>query len=135
MKNKLSLYLGVGFLYSFLCYYWIFYTLYRFGDMSIFLVIVLFLVFLISVDILQFGSVYLLQRIYNFNIYMFPISWISVEYLREFFPFDGFPWYPVGTLIVHIPILKYSLAFFGVYGAGLFLLYFLISFKSKKQVV
>ena len=135
MKNRLSFYLGAGFIYSILCYYWIFYTLYRFGDMNIFLVISLFFLFIVSVDILQFGSVYLLQRLYNFNIYMFPVSWISVEYLREFFPFDGFPWYPIGTLIVHVPILKYSLAFFGVYGVGLFLLYFLISFKSKKQLL
>ena len=135
MKNKLSIYLGVGFLYSFLCYYWIFYTLYKFGEMSIFLAIALFLIFLIAVDILQFGSVYLFQKLYKFNIYMFPVSWISVEYLREFFPFDGFPWYPVGTLIVHVPILKYALAFFGVYGVGLFLLYFLVSFKSKKLTV
>lgn len=135
MKNKLSFYLGIGFLYSFVCYYWIFYTLYKFGEMNIFLVVLLFFVFLVGVDILQFGSVYLFQKLYKFNIYMFPVSWISVEYLREFLPFDGFPWYPVGTLIVHVPILKYALAFFGVYGVGLLLLYFLVSIKSKKQFV
>lgn len=63
---------------------------------------------------------------------MFPISWISVEYLREFFPFDGFPWYPIGTISVYIPYLKYALALFGVYGVGLYILYFLISLKNKR---
>jgi apolipoprotein N-acyltransferase len=135
MKKRLSLYLGIGFIYSFCCYYWIFYTLYKFGEMNIALTISLSLLFIVSVDIFQFGGVYLLQKIYNFNIYMFPISWISVEYLREFFPFDGFPWYPIGTIVVHIPLFKYLLAFVGVYGVGLLMMYVFIAFKSKKQSI
>ncbi len=135
MRSPLKFYLIAGFIYSFLCYYWLFYTLYKFGGMDIPVVIALFLIFLTSITLLQFGSLYLLQKIYRFNIYMLPTSWISVEYLREFFPFDGFPWYPIGTIFVHMPILKYILAFFGVYGAGLYLLYFLVSFKNKKLLV
>lgn len=133
MAKSLRFYLGIGFLYSFACYYWLFYTLYKFGEMSIFLVIVLFVIFLIAIDLLQFGLVYLLQKIYSFDIYMLPISWISVEYIREFFPFDGFPWYPIGTLGIYIPYLKYTLAIVGVYGFGLYILYFFISIKNKRM--
>lgn len=66
---------------------------------------------------------------------MLPISWISAEYLREFFPFDGFPWYPIGTIVIYIPYLKYALALFGVYGVGLYLMYLAISFKNKKMLL
>ena len=77
--------------------------------------VVVFLFFL-----LQFGTTYLLTRLGVF----LPLAFTLAEIFRTYFPFNGFPYFSLGTLIVEIPLLKQSLAFTTTYGGTFLLLLF-----------
>ncbi len=93
--------------------------------------LIIFLVFLI-----QFGLTYLVWSFFKFTWISLPFIFVAVEVLRSFFPFSGFPWLLAGTPLINIPLLKYSLVPFTVYGGSLVVLLLSILARfNKKQII
>lgn len=137
LSSSFKKWIFISFIYSFLLTGFIFHTLYKFGDIGLFLSLVFTFLLVLSVGFLQFGISYLLEKIYSFDLLMLPFCWSLTEYLREYFPFDGFPWFPVGTLLVNVPFYNLLISFFGVYGASFIVLWTAVSifYGFKKNFI
>ena len=91
----------------------------------------------LGIFLIQFGLTYLIWKIFKFNWYVLPFIYVSVEILRSFAPFSGFPWLILGTPLVDIPILKYSLIPLTVYGGSLIVIFLSLMphFKRRKILI
>jgi len=83
-----------------------------------FLATVLFLLAVFSFSIYQFGFSYLLTRLG----FPFFVAYPLVEASRVFFPFDGFPLFNLGEVLVFISPIKGVLHYTTVYGASFLIL-------------
>ena len=100
-------------------------------------VVALFIAIFISLLLssIQFGLTYILWKLLKFNLLLLPFIYTFVELLRSYYPFSGFPWLLLGTSLVDIPVLKYSLVPLGVYGGSLVVIFLSLLPHFKKQRV
>ncbi len=84
-----------------LLYHWLVYTMHTYGSMgyaaSVF--VLMALVALLSAFMAAFGACFYLMtnKVRVPGLLSFPISWVSIEFLRAHFPFGGFPWAIMGS--------------------------------------
>ena len=107
--------LGIFFLYGLVFYLAMYFPLLKANYLitqSWFLSIVLLMVFVLSLTLLQFGVSYIFNRFIRF----LPLSFVLVEILRLYVPFDGYPFDYLGSLAANIPTLGLSLHYITVFG-------------------
>ena len=137
-KNAFFYSLITGISFSLFSFYWIIFAITHYGDVNIFVGIILFILFSITFSLFQFVPFGIF--FFKFKDYplILPFVWVVLEILREFFPFTGFPWNLMGYTLSYInPIAQitsiggiYLLSFFAVCTAvSLFL------FLEKKDPV
>lgn len=85
--------------------------------------------------LIQFGLTYIIWRLFKFRWYSLPFIYVSVEVLRSHIPFSGFPWLILGTSLVDVPFLKYSLIPLSVYGGSLVVLFLSLLYRFKKAII
>ncbi len=87
--------------------------------------------------LIQFGLTYVVWKLFKFNWYILPFIYVSVEVIRSHIPFSGFPWLLLGTPLIDVPMLKYSVVPLSVYGGSLVVIFLslLPHFKKGKILV
>ncbi|QQR79766.1 MAG: apolipoprotein N-acyltransferase [Deltaproteobacteria bacterium] len=99
--------------------YWITIALFRYGDVpflgSVGALMVLSCVLSIFTGLITYFSVWVHRR-GGPIFWAFPLSWVSFEFLRNYFPFQGFPWANLAYSQRSFGELIQSLDIFGVYG-------------------
>lgn len=118
-----------GFSFSVSSFYWIVYAISYYGGINILLSVLLFVLFASAYAIgviLVFSLVLkILFDRYGYNaFYLAPFIWVFLEFLREVFPFNGFPWNLAGYMLSYINPFAQLAATTSVYGLS-FLVVFL----------
>ncbi|MEZ0323656.1 MAG: apolipoprotein N-acyltransferase [Hydrogenothermaceae bacterium] len=135
-----------GLTFSVISFYWIIYAVSYYGGINLFLSSILFILFTFSYSAWVFISfsviVKLLYNRYGLNaIFTAPFVWVFLEFSREFFPFNGFPWNLVGYMLSYINPIAQITAFFSVYGLSFLVLLLSVVFflmfrvKEKKLII
>ena len=109
-----------GFIFSLLAFYWTVYAITYYGGVSIFLGVPLLFLLAATFSIFQFVSsgliFYFFRKRYNLlAIPTFPFIWTSLEILREFFPFGGFPWNLIGYTLSYFNSIAQITSIFSIY--------------------
>ncbi len=123
-------------------FYWIVFALTYYGDVSIPAGIGLFIIFAGIFSTVQFvifsiTSFFLKKRYKNSWIFLTPFVWISIEIVREFFPFGGFPWNLLGYSISYINPLSQITSLFGIYSLSFIAIssavvtYYFFTYRNK----
>ncbi|WP_461828913.1 apolipoprotein N-acyltransferase [Aquifex sp.] len=130
-KEKLTFF-TFGFTAYFLSLLWLRLPIIQSGDYPyVYALLGSFLIILL-VFLIQFGPTFLLWKFFKFNWLSLPFIFVSVEVLRSYFPFSGFPWLLAGTPLINVPLLKYSLIPLTVYGGSLVVLSLSLLPRFKK---
>ncbi|NPA12349.1 MAG: apolipoprotein N-acyltransferase [Aquificae bacterium] len=106
-KNKRPLLVSfvAGLSYTALSFYWIVYALSNYGGISFPVAVVLFVVFAVAFSVYQFVIfTFVMTKLKdrNYSLLAVPFVWTTLEILREFFPFSGFPWNLLGYSLSYI---------------------------------
>ncbi len=117
VRKDFLTHLRFGFVYGFFTYLFVLKALFTLTD-NVPLIVLLFLAFSAIYALIQFGISYILNR---FRIF-YPLAFTSVEIMRLYFPFNGFPYEYLGKVLVNIPFLSLSLHHITVFGATFFIL-------------
>lgn len=130
LKQSLLFSFLLGFTFSILSFYWIIYAISYYGELNLIVSSMLFILFSITYSagsFLPFGFILKLSydRYGNNSLLLAPFFMVFLEFYREFFPFNGFPWNLTGYMISYInPIAQFA-SLFSVYGLS-----FLVVFSS-----
>ncbi|MEJ5172992.1 MAG: apolipoprotein N-acyltransferase, partial [Hydrogenothermaceae bacterium] len=135
-----------GLVFSVISFYWITYAISYYGGINLFLSSILFSLFVVSYSagvFLPFAiAVKLLYNRYGLNaVFTAPFVWVLLEFSREFFPFNGFPWNLTGYMLSYINPFAQITAFFSVYGISFMVLFSSVVFflmfrvKEKKSII
>ncbi len=112
----------LGFLWGFCCYgisyYWMFLALHRYGEAPLW---GSFLGWFIAVALISFfpaltAWVYCRFRGEKYGWLLFAAAWVAFEFLRNYFPFGGFPWSNLAYSQTSFSLLLQILDLAGVYG-------------------
>ncbi len=111
---------SVGFIFSILTLYWTVYAITYYGGVSILLGIPLLLILASVFSIFQFVSTGLLffilkKRYREYAFLIIPFIWVFLEFLREFFPFGGFPWNLTGYTLSYFNSIAQITSVFSIY--------------------
>lgn len=111
----------IGLSFSMLSFYWIVYAISYYGGLNIFLSYILFTIFSLSYAIFVFVIFQVVLKIgyirYGYRVfYLAPFLWVIFEFMREFFPFNGFPWNLAGYMLSYINPFAQFTAIFSIYG-------------------
>lgn len=132
-----------GMVFSVLSFYWIVYAISYYGGLNVFLSGLLFLLFCVSFSIYTFVLFSLVLKTFyirygNRAFYLAPFIYTFFEFLREYIPFNGFPWNLSGYMLTYITPLAQITSFISVYGLSFFVVFlsatFFLFFKEKKRV-
>lgn len=100
--------------------YWIFISMHRYGDLSIFFAFLLTILFILTLSLFPAVVGFTFKRYFKGNIYhllfVFPALWVLFEYLRSTL-FTGFPWVLLGESAIGTPLLGYA-PLLGIYGVS-----------------
>ncbi len=132
-----------GFIFSLISFYWINNAIVHYGNVNVFVSIILYIFLSAGFSLIQFviPSLFtslLIKRYSVYGIFLFPFLWVWVELLREFFPFTGFPWNLAGYMLSYINPLAQITEFVGIYGLSLLTVFIPVSFFyffNKKNFV
>lgn len=72
------------------------------------------------------------MKLFRNSVWALPFLYTASEVLRSHFPYGGFPWLIVGSLSVHIPLIKHSLLYANVYLQSLLFLLSALLFLRKR---
>ena len=135
-KEKLTFF-TFGFTSFLLSLWWLRLPILQSGDYPYLYAVGGALLIIAGLFLIQFGLTYLIWKFLKFYWYVLPFIYVSVEILRSYVPFSGFPWLLLGTTLVDIPFLKYSLIPFTVYGGSLVVIFLslLPNFKKGRVVI
>lgn len=102
--------------------YWVFISIYNFGNAPVALAIFITILFIIILSTYLAVTGYLLNRYFPYindtkMICAFPALWVFFEWVRSWL-FSGFPWILLGTSQVSSPLKGYA-PLLGVYGVSL----------------
>ncbi len=118
LKKAILYSLITGISFSIFSFYWITYAISYYGDVNIFVAVILFILFSIFFSLFLFVpfSVFLnWLRDYKYSIFLAPFLWVLLENLREFIPFSGFPWNLMGYSLSYINPIAQITAYTGIY--------------------
>ncbi len=101
-------------------YHWVVYTMTTYANMSfaVSFLLLLLLVLILSLFMAGFGAgFFLLTKKFGFPSYLAaPVVWTSIEYLKSYFPFGGFPWVQISSSQeLFLPVIQIS-EYTGAYG-------------------
>ena len=130
-REKLTFF-TFGFTSFFLSLWWLRLPVMQTGEYPYFYAVFGALFIVLGVFLIQFGLTFLVWKLLKFNWYALPFIYVLVEILRSYLPFSGFPWLLLGTTLVDIPLLKYSLIPFTVYGGSLITIFLSLLPRFKK---
>lgn len=139
---KRAFFLGLvsGFFYYAILLYWIPYVPAHYGDLSLGLSIIIYLLFVLLLSLFWGVFGFVLARIHvsfpGISLFVAPLVWTALEYILTFF-LTGFPWGLLGYSQVHnLPILQ-TAAVGGVYGLSLMIVFFqsmfVLSLVTRKR--
>ncbi|ACO04611.1 MAG TPA: apolipoprotein N-acyltransferase [Persephonella sp.] len=146
LRSNLIFSFITGLSFSVFSFYWIVFALTYYGDVSTLSGVLLFSLFSVAFSVIQFVAfvvvMFFLKIRYRHRfIFLAPFVWIFFEFLREFFPFGGFPWNLMGYTLSYInPVAQLS-SVFGVYGlsflsvTGAVAVYYFLSYRNKNSLV
>ncbi|PMP63209.1 MAG: apolipoprotein N-acyltransferase [Sulfurihydrogenibium sp.] len=122
-----------GFVFSLLSFYWIVFALSYYGGLSISVSSVLFLIFattfsLYTFVLFTFIAKKFIDRFSTFGFFLLPFLWVFLEFLREFFPFNGFSWNLFGYMLSYINQIAQITYFTSIYGLSFLVVFFSVSF-------
>ncbi len=107
----------------------------EFGGLNPLLAYLIFTLFILFLTLYQFTLPLLLYRKF---LVPFPLAlaflFVLFELLRSYFPYGGFPWLILGSVLVDVPLLRLSLYHLGVYGASLMLVLLALLLVHKKFI-
>jgi len=130
-----SLITGISFSVS--SFYWIVFAITYYGDVNIFIGIILFVIFCLTFSVFQFVPFGIF--FFKFKNYpvILPFVWVVLEILREFFPFTGFPWNLMGYTLSYINPVAQIASFGGIYSLSFIALCIAVSlflFLERKNL-
>ncbi|MEZ0361610.1 MAG: apolipoprotein N-acyltransferase [Hydrogenobacter sp.] len=126
-------YFFTGFIFFFLSLRCVNIASIEYGNINPFLSYAMFSVFSLFLTLYQMNlPLYMWTKLGSRKLWLLPIFYTLFEILRSYLPYGGFPWLIVGEILVYIPLVKYSLRFFTVYG-GSMLLWYLIYLAFKRR--
>jgi len=107
----------------------------QYGGVNPFLAYALFSVFVLFLTLYQMNLPLMLwKKLSAERLWTLPIFYSLFEVIRSYLPYGGFPWLLVGEMSADMPIIKYSLRFFTVYGESL-LLWYIAYFLFKRKAL
>jgi len=106
----------------------------QYGGINPFLAYALFSIFVLFLTLYQMNLPLMLWQKLSNRLWTLPLFYSLFEVIRSYLPYGGFPWLIVGETSIYIPIVKYSLRFFTVYGESI-LMWYVAYFLYKKKVV
>ncbi|WP_297888099.1 apolipoprotein N-acyltransferase [Sulfurihydrogenibium sp.] len=133
VKNVLLYSFLVGFVFSFVSFYWIVFALSYYGGINILISSILFLIFSTAYALYTFVlSGFIIKKLilrYSLKgLFLLPFIWVVLEFIREFFPFNGFSWNLFGYMISYINPVAQITYYTSIYGLSLLVLFFSVSF-------
>ena len=138
LKNAFFFSLITGISFSLFSFYWIVFAITHYGDVNIFVGIILFVIFSITFSLFQFVPFGLF--FFKFKSYpvLLPFVWVILEILREFFPFTGFPWNLMGYTLSYINQIAQITSVGGIYSLSFLALCTAVSvylFLERKNII
>ncbi|GAB6065590.1 apolipoprotein N-acyltransferase [Aquifex pyrophilus] len=121
-KNPIRFF-SFGLTSFFLSLIWIRISLIDYGGINPLIGYTAVILLVLFLTLYQFGTTYILWKIFRFNYFSFPFIYTFVELIRSFFPYGGFPWLILGINLVDIPVLRFSLTAGTVYFGSLVALF------------
>lgn len=107
--------------------YWINIPLHVFGNINIFLSMALSLLLSAEIAAVLGFAAYIAQYIYKKlrwpQYVIYALCFCAAEYIRNYWPFSGFPWGSSGSSLATVPLLRQFAAAVGVYGLAFFVVY------------
>lgn len=105
----------------------------EFGGVNPFLAYLIFSLFSLFLTLYQFLLPLLVwKRFFEKHLFLLPLFYTGAELLRSYFPYGGFPWLVVGSVVAEFPLLNQSLYHLNVYFQSLFVLYSLLFLMERK---
>ncbi len=130
LKDSILYSLLTGFSFTVFSFYWIVFAVSYYGDVNLFVSVVLFVIFALSFSLFQFvpfGIFLHITKKYRYSIFLAPFVWVILELLREYFPFSGFPWNLMGYTLSYINPVAQITSITGIYGLSFLTVFFAVS--------
>lgn len=133
LKKSLFFSFLSGVSFSLFSFYWIVYAISYYGELNLIVSYILFLLFSITYSSGTFLIfTFLLKLFYNRYHYramlLAPFLWVLLEFSREYFPFNGFPWNLSGYMLSYINPLAQSASILSIYGLSFLVIFSSVSF-------
>ncbi|RMH80121.1 MAG: apolipoprotein N-acyltransferase [Acidobacteria bacterium] len=107
----------------------------KYGGINPMLSYGMFTLFTLFLSLYQFYlPVKLLNRYFRGITLALPPLYVLFEVLRSYFPYGGFPWLILGSILVDVPFIKNSFLYSNVYLHSLFILYAVL-FVAERRIV
>ncbi|WP_457640207.1 apolipoprotein N-acyltransferase [Persephonella sp.] len=116
-----------GLFFSLFSFYWIVFAVNHYGDVSLPLALLMLVVFSVALSLFQFAPFGFLMRTvsrYRYSVYLAPFFWVFLEFVREFFPFTGFPWNLAGYTLSYINPVAQIVSAGSIYALSFLALFF-----------
>ena len=122
-----------GAVFSIFSFYWIVFALSYYGGINLIVSSILFLIFsfaysLYTFVIFSFIGKKIYQKYSFYGFFLLPFVWVFLEFLREFFPFNGFSWNLFGYMLSYINPVAQITYYTSIYGLSFLVLFFSVSF-------
>nr|WP_207145090.1 apolipoprotein N-acyltransferase [Persephonella atlantica] len=131
LKESILYSLLTGFSFTVFSFYWIVFAISHYGDVNLLVSVLLFALFGISFSLFQFvpfGIFLHITKKHRYSIFLAPFVWVILEFLREHFPFSGFPWNLMGYTLSYINPVAQITSITGIYGLSFLAVFFAVSF-------
>ncbi|RMH08113.1 MAG: apolipoprotein N-acyltransferase, partial [Aquificota bacterium] len=105
----------------------------EFGGVNPILAYFIFSLFALFLTLYQFVVPLILwRRFFRKNPWLLPLVYVCFELLRSYFPYGGFPWLVIGSVVGELPLLNQSFYYLNVYIQSLVALYSVLFFAEKR---